>query len=40
MVTMVVGGFFLSFCFGRMANVVGKIDAEKSARAEQVSCWF
>ena len=36
MVTMVVGGFFLSFCFGRMANVVGKIDAEKSARAEQV----
>jgi hypothetical protein len=36
MITMVVGGFFLSFCFGRMANIVGKLDAEKSARNEQV----
>lgn len=37
MVTMVCGGFFLSFCFGRMANIVGRLDAEKSARSEQVS---
>ena len=36
MVTMVCGGFFLSFCFGRMANIVGRLDAEKSARSEQV----
>ncbi len=36
MVTMVIGGFFLSFCFGRMANIVGRMDAEKGARAEQV----
>ena len=36
MVTMVCGGFFLSFCFGRMANIVGRLDAEKSARSEKV----
>lgn len=36
MVTMVLGGFFLSFCFGRMASIVGRLDADKVARGEQL----
>lgn len=36
MVTMVIGGFFLSFCFGRIASVVSKLDADRAARAEQM----
>jgi hypothetical protein len=36
MVTMVIGGFFLSFCFGRIASIVGRLDAERAARAEQM----
>ena len=35
--TMVCGGFFLSFCFGRMASIVGRLDAERNARSEKVS---
>ncbi|GIL77637.1 hypothetical protein Vretimale_6799 [Volvox reticuliferus] len=36
MVTMVIGGFFLSFCFGRMASIVSRLDADKVARGEQL----
>ncbi|GFR43465.1 hypothetical protein Agub_g4548 [Astrephomene gubernaculifera] len=36
MITMVIGGFFLSFCFGRMASVIGRLDADKVARGEQL----
>ncbi|MEW5314441.1 MAG: hypothetical protein WDW38_005941 [Sanguina aurantia] len=36
MVTMVIGGFFLSFCFGKMASVVALFDADKAARGEQL----
>ncbi|KXZ52320.1 hypothetical protein GPECTOR_10g952 [Gonium pectorale] len=36
MITMVIGGFFLSFCFGRMASIVGRLDADKVARGEQL----
>ena len=36
MVTMVLGGFFLSFCFGRGAVILGRLDANKAARAEQL----
>ncbi len=36
MCTMVVGGFFLSFCFGRIASIVGRLDAVRAARAEQI----
>ncbi len=36
MVTMVIGGFFLSFCFGRMASVISRLDADKVARGEQL----
>lgn len=28
-VTMVIGGFFLSFCFGRMASIISRLDADK-----------
>ncbi|GIL49816.1 hypothetical protein Vafri_6128 [Volvox africanus] len=36
MITMVIGGFFLSFCFGRMASIVSRLDADKVARGEQL----
>jgi hypothetical protein len=36
MVTMVIGGFFLSFCFGRIASIVQRLDAERAARSEQM----
>ncbi|KAG2501915.1 hypothetical protein HYH03_000413 [Edaphochlamys debaryana] len=36
MVTMVIGGFFLSFCFGRMASIMSRLDADKVARSEQL----
>ena len=36
MVTMVIGGFFLSFCFGRIASIVSRLDADRSARAEEM----
>ncbi|KAG2439520.1 hypothetical protein HXX76_004873 [Chlamydomonas incerta] len=36
MFTMVIGGFFLSFCFGRMASIVSRLDADKVARGEQL----
>ncbi len=36
MITMVIGGFFLSFCFGRIASIVGRLDADRAARAEQI----
>jgi CRP-like cAMP-binding protein len=36
MATMVVGGFFLSFCFGKMATILSKLGAEGSAKAEQM----
>eukprot|EP00197_Chlamydomonas_leiostraca_P011145 CAMPEP_0202859122 /NCGR_PEP_ID=MMETSP1391-20130828/1378_1 /ASSEMBLY_ACC=CAM_ASM_000867 /TAXON_ID=1034604 /ORGANISM="Chlamydomonas leiostraca, Strain SAG 11-49" /LENGTH=803 /DNA_ID=CAMNT_0049538131 /DNA_START=139 /DNA_END=2550 /DNA_ORIENTATION=+ len=36
MCTMVIGGFFLSFCFGRIASVVSKLDADRAARSEQM----
>jgi hypothetical protein len=34
--TMVIGGFFLSFCFGRIASTVSRLDADRAARAEQL----
>eukprot|EP00798_Chlamydomonas_sp_ICE-L_P012568 gene12568-15791_t len=33
---MVLGGFFLSFCFGRCAVIVGRLDANNAARADQL----
>ncbi|KAL6756171.1 hypothetical protein V8C86DRAFT_2654456 [Haematococcus lacustris] len=36
MATMVIGGFFLSFCFGRIASIVSRLDADRAARAEQL----
>lgn len=33
MITMVIGGFFLSFCFGRMASIISRLDADKVRRA-------
>lgn len=36
MITMVIGGFFLSFCFGRIASIISRLDADKAAREEQL----
>jgi hypothetical protein len=36
MATMVIGGFFLSFCFGRIASIVSSLDADRAARADQL----
>lgn len=36
MATMVIGGFFLSFCFGRIASIVSRLDADRAAQADQM----